>query len=168
MRAAAESGDREAQFSLGLRCCVQEGEGRDLEQGLRWYQKAAEQDHLLAQLNLGKMLAAGEGGPQDVAASERWLRRSAEGGDAGAQFALGFKRRMESLDLDCKTRGESRVEAYKWLTLSAEQGYHKAASSCEQVNLGMSQIEVDDGNRRVAAFVIRATAGATSSAAGEE
>lgn len=155
MRAAAESGDVEAQFSLGLRCCVQEGEGRDLEQGVRWYTKAAEQDHLLAQLNLGKMFAAGEGVAQDSVAAENWMRRSAEGGDAGAQYALGFKRRMDSLDLDSKGRGESRIEAYKWLTLSAEQGYHRAAAACEQVNLGMSQLEVDDGNRRVAEFVVR-------------
>lgn len=154
-REAAEGGDVEAQFALGLKYCTDPGAGQDLPQAAGWYQRAAEQGHALAQLNLGRMFANGDGVPKDDATALDWMRRSAESGDAGAQYVLGSKYRRFSLDRARTDCAASRVEAYLWLHLAAEQGYMGAASACEQVNLSMSRQEVSDGNQRVAEFTVR-------------
>jgi len=153
--AAAEQGNPEAQFALGLRFSTGTGPTHDFVQAAFWYQKAADQDHALAQFNLGIMFANGQGLAQNDATAVVWLRKSAEGGDAGAQFNLGSRYHRHSMDraqMDC---AESRVEAYKWFHLSATQGYKGSAAACERVTLGMSREEVEDGNGRVACFVVR-------------
>jgi len=153
--AAAESGDPEAQFALGLDYSAEPGPRQDLSLAAHWYRKAADQDHPLAQFNLGIMLGSGQGMAQDEAAAVKWIRKSAEGGDPGAQFNLGSRYHRHSMDrtqMDC---AESRVEAYKWFHLAAAQGYRGSAAACERVTLGMTREEVVDGNERVAAFVVR-------------
>ena len=153
--AAAEHGDPEAQFALGLRYSAGIEAGPDLVQAAYWYRKAADQDHTLAQFHLGIMFANGQGLAQSDATAVLWIRKSAEGGDAGAQFNLGSRYHRHSMDraqMDC---AESRVEAYKWFHLAAAQGYKGSAAACERVALGMTREEVEDGNERVAAFVVR-------------
>ena len=149
----AEAGDAEAQFGLGLKFCIASGPGQDLEQGARWYRKAAEQGHTLAQLNLGVMCALGQGMAQDDAAALGWTRKAAEGGDASAQFNLGSRCHRTSVNRAGKNCGESRVEAYKWFSLASAQGYEGSAAACERITLDMTRDELTDGNLRAAAFV---------------
>jgi len=154
-QAAAEEGDAEAQFALGLKYCSESGPAQDLEQAARWYRKAAEQDHPLAQFNLAVMLMSGQGVPRDEAAALTWTRRAAEGGDAGAQYNLGSRYHRQSMERNQMDSVELRIEAYKWFHLAAAQGYKDSVAAGESVTLSMTREEVRDGNQRVAAFVVR-------------
>jgi uncharacterized protein len=78
-KGAAEAGDPDAQFALGL--YYKKGRDRqELTESLRWLRAAAEQGHLNAQLALGKTYAAGEGLRMDIAEAVKWY---------GAQRVLG-------------------------------------------------------------------------------
>jgi TPR repeat protein len=138
IKARAENGEADAQFSLGLILACRPGEERDYEQAAHWYTKAADQHHPLAQLNLGIMYAQGQGVIRDDARAGVWMRKSAEQGDAGAQFNLGIRCHRSSLDESETDAAESRIESYKWLHLAAAQGYREATASWEQVVLAMS------------------------------
>ncbi len=87
-RKAAEQGDAEAQYNLGL--CYEDGEGvtRDLCEAAKWWRKAAEQGYAQAQFDLGCCYAAGLGVAEDEAESVKWYRKAAEQGHEKAKAAL--------------------------------------------------------------------------------
>jgi TPR repeat protein len=149
----AERGHAEAQFSLGLKFANARGPARDYVQAARWYLKAAEQGHAPAQFNLGVMFGEGQGVARDQAQSLFWLGRAANLGNAAAQYRLGIMHHRASLERHPVNASESRIEAYKWLQLSDDQGYRDADMARGLVNLQMSNEEVAEGNRRVADFV---------------
>jgi len=150
--AKAEGGDADAQFSLGVKF-ANIGPAQDYAQAAEWYVKAADQNHALAQFNLGVMYALGQGVLRDEALSMKWIRKAAHLGDAGAQYNLGMKNHRISMGQAPEQAGETRIEAYKWLQLSAAQGYGASGAGCESVALGMTLEGVADGRRRAAAFV---------------
>ena len=154
-QSAADDGDAETQFALGLKYSSGDEASQDLPQAVRWYRKAADQDHALAQFNLGLMLADGQGTPQDDTAALIWIRKAAEGGDPGAQFSLGVRFHRSSVHHLQMDSAESRIEAYKWFHLAAGQGYKGSEAARERVILAMSREEVTDGNQRAAVFAIR-------------
>jgi TPR repeat protein len=151
----ADQGDVEAQLSLGLRYRNAVGDNADFTEAARWFRRAADQDCALAQYNLGVMFACGQGVAQDEAASADWLRKAAEGGDAGGQHELGVLCYRASLDPGRAGREESRLEAYVWLHLAAEQGYRDSTEIWERVTMSMTRAEIAEGIRRAAAFVAR-------------
>jgi TPR repeat protein len=164
VEAQAARGNADAQFSLGLRFANGHGRELDYTQAAQWYLKAAEQSHALAQFNLGVIYAEGQGVPSDKAQSMLWFDRAAHLGDAAAQYRLGITHHRESLEPSPANASESRIEAYKWLQLSDDQGYRNSDMACGLVTLQMTKEEVADGNRRVAGFVA-APSGAISKAA---
>lgn len=151
-RAMAERGVAEAQFNLGVSFTHGGTKDPDYAQAEHWYLKAAAQNHALAHFNLGMMHANGQGMPRDRAKSLVWIQKAADLGDAGAQYNLGITHQRAIRDGLPEDAAESRRNAYKWLRLAANQGYHDAESACEQVNLNMTREEVMEGGRRVAAF----------------
>ncbi len=155
LQTKAEQGDASAQFDLGLHYGSAPGDALDFVQAASWYRKAAEQGHALAQYNLGVMYARGQGMPHDDAAAAGWFRMAAESGDAGGQYSLGARCHRASTDGLRKDAMESRIEAYKWLHLAAEQGYRDSLTACQRVTLAMTRAEFDEGNRRAALFVAR-------------
>jgi hypothetical protein len=58
-----------------------------------------------------------------------------------------------SLDGLPEAAPESRIQAYKWLQLSAAQGYRGSQAAWAFVALTMTRADVADGTRRIAAFV---------------
>ena len=150
--AQAERGDAAAQFSLGVKYANGKGTALDYAQAEHWYLKAAEQNHALAQFNLGMMFANGQGRPRDRAKSLAWIQKAADLGDAGAQYSLGITHQRAIRDGLPENASQSRIDAYKWLRLAADQNYHGAGTLCEMVNLGMTREDVVEGGRRVAAF----------------
>lgn len=148
----AERGDVEAQFSLGLKYANAAGPALDYAQAVRWYLKAAEQGHALAQFNLGVMYAEGQGLHPNKGQSLFWFERAAHLGDAAAQYHLGIIHHRASLERFPANASESRIEAYKWLQLSDDQGYRGSDMARGLVNLQMSSEEVAEGNRRAADF----------------
>jgi tetratricopeptide (TPR) repeat protein len=81
-RAAAEQGNAEAQFRLGV--CYEAGLGvpQDYAEAARWYRKAAEHGNAKAQLGLGVCYLFEQGVPQDYTEAAKWYRKSADQGDA--------------------------------------------------------------------------------------
>ena len=154
-QAAAEDGDADAQFALGLKFSTGDEASQDLAQAVQWYRKAADQEHALAQFNLGLMLADGRGVRHDDVAALIWIRKAAEGGEAAAQFSLGMRCHRSSVHHLKMDSAESRIEAYKWFHLAAVQGYRGSEAARERVTLAMTREEVADGNQRAAVFVIR-------------
>lgn len=73
-KAAAEGGQAEAQFDLGVLYAQGLGVRRDLTQAEQWYRKAAEQGNAEAQFALGQMYARGWGVPRDTADAMRWFQ----------------------------------------------------------------------------------------------
>ena len=83
---------------------------------VRWYRRAADQEHALAQNNLGVRYRDGLGVEQDYGEAVRWFRRSAEQGHAGGQANLGWTyENGRGLQRD-------RVEAVRWYRRAADQG----------------------------------------------
>ena len=87
-RKAAEKGDVEAQFKLGL--CYERGEGigKNLNKAVEWYQKAAVQGHAKAQCNLGWCYAKGIGVEKNLTKAVEWYQKAAEQGNVFAKEAL--------------------------------------------------------------------------------
>ncbi|WP_244060843.1 tetratricopeptide repeat protein, partial [Aeromonas caviae] len=56
-RKAAEQGNAEAQFNLGVMYATGQGVPQDIQQVVTWLRKAAEQGNAEAQFNLGVMYA---------------------------------------------------------------------------------------------------------------
>ena len=74
-RQAADQGEADAQYNLGL--CYYKGEGvrKDQAEAVKWFRKAAEQGHVKGQCNLGVCYDNGEGVPKDDAEAVKWFAR---------------------------------------------------------------------------------------------
>jgi len=122
-RQAAERGNPQSQWELGLLYCDGGGVAKDSIEAVKWFTKAAEQGYARAQNKLGLMYKDGTGvGKNDVQAV-KWFRAAAEQGLARAQNNLAislFYGRGVTSDL---------VESVKWFRAAAEQGL-PAAQYC--------------------------------------
>ena len=124
-RKAAEQGDADVQYNLGMMYFEGRGIEEDDVEAAKWYRKAAEQGNAKAQNELGDMYEYGVGVEQDDAEAVKWYRKAAEQGDADAQYELGD---MYSIGLGVE---QDDAEAVKWYRKAAEQGNVEA-----QCNLG--------------------------------
>ena len=123
---AAELGNADAQYMLGLLYSNGQGVEQDQREAVKWYRKAAEQGHKSAQFNLGVRYDNGQGVEQDQTEAVNWYRKAAEQGHKSAQFNLGVRYdNGQGVEQD-------QTEAVNWYRKAAEQG-HKSA----QFNLGV-------------------------------
>ncbi|MFZ4527305.1 MAG: tetratricopeptide repeat protein [Undibacterium curvum] len=86
---AAEEGNADAQFNLGLMYLNAEGVDEDYEQAFAWFSKSAEQNNPRAQTNLARMYAKGKGVRPDYDAAVTWFNKAAEQNYPDAQYSLG-------------------------------------------------------------------------------
>lgn len=114
---AAEEGDAQYQFNLGLMYETGEGVPQDDLQAAYWYRKAAEQGFVYAQYVLGRMYDSGKGVPQDDSQAAHWYRKAAEQGDAHAQYSLGV------YYYNGKGVRKDKKEAVRWYHKAAERSY---------------------------------------------
>ena len=145
----ARTGNAQAQFNLGSSF----SKGPDFKQAARWYLEAANQDHVKAQFALGVMLAGGRGVPQDEAKALIWIGKAAQRGCSDAQLALGLRCRRASFKETPQDAIESTLEAYKWFRLASAQNCKGSETEFECLAISMTQEQVIEGNRRVAAFL---------------
>ncbi len=119
-RAAAEQGDAEAQYNLGMAYRNGEGVPQDFEEAVRWFRAAAEQGDARAQYSLGVRYFSGEGVPQDYEQAVRWFYSAAEQDHTSAQYNLGR--------IYWTGKGVPRdvQESVQWLRLAAEKGHARA------------------------------------------
>ena len=71
-RKAAEQGDAEAQFKLGVRYINGQGVDQSYTEAVKWFRKAAEQGDADAQYNLGLGYEYGQGVEQSYTESAKW------------------------------------------------------------------------------------------------
>ena len=126
MTEAAEEGNADAQYRLGLMYANGRGVAKDEKTAVLWYAKAAEQGNAPAQYNLGVRYANGQGVAKDENTALLWYGKAALHGDSDAQYALGW--------MCANGRGMAKDEkaAVGWYTAAADHGNAQA-----QCNLGV-------------------------------
>ncbi len=80
---AADQGDAQSQYQLGLMYELGIGTEKDLHQAFVWYQKSANQAHAKAQYNLGIFYALAKGVGKDIQQSKYWIRQANNNGYSG-------------------------------------------------------------------------------------
>jgi TPR repeat protein len=120
LRPAAERGDAEAQFLLGLSYRSGRGVAANDVEANRWLERAAKQNHAQAQYLLGLSYLRGRGVAKDSRQAVDLFRQSALQGNAGAQYHLG----LAHLSEDGAPRDDKL--ALTWLERAADQGYAEA------------------------------------------
>lgn len=115
-RKAADQGNADAQYRLGLMYARGGGVPQNHVEAVTWYRKAADQGNADAQFNLGLMSDEGQGIPQDYAEAAKWYQKAAEQEHTKAQSTLALMYK--------EGRGVKRdhVEAVRWYSRTAEQG----------------------------------------------
>jgi len=141
LKAQAEKGDAQAQFSLGFLYASGTGVSRDLSKAAKWHRKAAEQGLARAQFRVAYEYINGIGVKVDPIEAVRWLRRAAEQGLAEAQFELGH----------CYAVGEGVAEnpgdAAMWYRKAADQNLaaaQHALGNCYFEGYGVTK-DIPDG-----------------------
>ena len=123
LRQRADSGDSEAQFSLGYEYASGREIARDDREAVKWYRQAAEAGNTSAQSNLGVMYSKGLGVEKNANTAVKWYHRAAENGNTSAQFNLGRAYAMgEGVE-------KNYQKARKWLRLAGDAGSNEAQLS---------------------------------------
>ena len=112
-RRAAEAGNTDAQYHLGL-LLADELDPPDLNGARTWWTRAAEAGNTDAQYHLG-LLLADELDPPDLNGARTWWTRAAEAGNTRAQYNLGV---LLATGLDPPELAGART----WWTRAAEAG----------------------------------------------
>ena len=122
-RIAADQGNANAQYNLGLMYYNGYGLTKDYVEAVKWYRKAADQGNAKAQHNLGYMYYNGIGVKKDYVEAAKWYRKAAEQGNAKSQHNLGY---MYSNGYGVT---QDYAEALKWYRKAADQENASSMSS---------------------------------------
>jgi uncharacterized protein len=137
---AAQKGDADAQFWLGVAYEQGSFETINYREALNWLQKSARQGHPDAQNSLGQMYEDGEGVKQNYAMAAKWYRKAAEhvpnlGGAGQGRNNLGL------LYLQGFGVPKDYVQAYFWFGLA------NAEPNVFDAKAHMTQAEIADAER---------------------
>ena len=88
LRMAADQGDADAQWQMGVRYHNGEGVPQDDAQAMQWFQRAGEQGNVAAQSALGSYYWAGRGVPKDLSESYFWSYIAMAQGDENSKSRL--------------------------------------------------------------------------------
>ena len=113
---AAESGDADSQYGMGLLYSEGIVVPMDDIQALKWFGLAAEQGHGESQYKLGVMHANGWGVPMDENEAMRFYMLAAENGVTAAQVSLG------TMYQNGFSVAQDKVEALKWFSIAVKLG----------------------------------------------
>jgi len=115
-RLAADQGDANAQFGLGMAYENGRGVEQDFAEAVRWYRLAADQGDARAQYNLGLMYANGAGVPQNDVMAYMWANLAASRSDGEKrESATDFRDRIAAR-LTPDQRAEGQRLALEWDT----------------------------------------------------
>jgi localization factor PodJL len=126
LRAAALKGDPTAAYEIGLRFAEGKGVAPNLDEAVKWYERAARAGLVPAVFRLGTFYEKGLGVTKDVDVARRYYLQAAERGNAKAMHNLAV------LDADGGGKGANYSSASQWFRKAAERG---VADS--QFNLGI-------------------------------
>jgi len=113
---AQEFGDPTSFYLLGRKYLRGDGINRNINNAIRWFEKAAEKGHLKSHYELGKIYFVGKGGIKpDFKQSAKWFLEPATQGYDDAQYKLGI------FYLNGKGVSQDPTLAHFWLTKAADQ-----------------------------------------------
>lgn len=107
MKTAAEKGDAEAQYLLGLQYQAGDGLTKSPAEAAKWLRQAAAQGHVGAQGALGALQAT-SGNVDEAAEAAKWLQAAAEQGRTDAMVALAALHLREGTPLFDQAEGLRR------------------------------------------------------------
>lgn len=116
---AADYGDANAQFNLGLMHRWGFGVTQDLMKAVHWFQSASDQDHPDAQYNLAWRYSIGDELKRDYGEALRLFHAAADNGHADAQYRLYWVYAWGARQFGIAT---DFTEAALWAEHSARQG----------------------------------------------
>ncbi|MCP5009991.1 MAG: SEL1-like repeat protein [Aestuariibacter sp.] len=120
LETAANKGDTDSQFRLGMRYTNGHGVVQDHATAVNWFKKAAQSGHNEAQFMLGAALHSGRGIEKSRSQSISWYTKSAEAGHMRSQYQLG------SAYLNGRGVTQDRAWGARWYGMSASQGHKEA------------------------------------------
>ncbi len=139
LRQAAESGDAESQYRLGM--LYGNGEGVELDHGLaeQWFSRAARQGHEDALLNLAWLYANGAGVEMDEPRARELYLLAADHGSGKAQYIVATMYRFAQYGAE-----QDMARALHYYQLAAEQGVAAAQFALGKLLMGGRQVARDD------------------------
>ena len=141
IRAQAEDGSVEHQYSLGLRYERGQGVAQDYQEAARWYRLAAMQRSRAAQYKLSRLSDIGRGLPQNYQEALRWCRLAADHGEAQAMFTLGVHYHT-GLGVP-----PNLLQAHKWYNLAAAYGYHDGGKWRDRIARELSPAKIAEAQK---------------------
>ncbi|MGB5202271.1 MAG: tetratricopeptide repeat protein [Sedimenticolaceae bacterium] len=117
VRKAANGGNAEAQFRLGVMYGNGDGVALDYEQAHHWFERAAAQGHEKALITLAWMFANGTGVVMDEGRARELYMLAAQHGSAKAQYVVGTMYRFAQYGAR-----KDIAQAVKWYLKAADQG----------------------------------------------
>jgi TPR repeat protein len=134
---AAESGNAEAQFRLGMIYAGRYGGEPEWPNAAKWLQKSAEQKHVEAEYNLGLLYLDGNGVDKNPVTAADWLSRAAVKGSPEAALEYGV--------LVMRGDGVQRDEkiGLKWLLYAAKRGHPVAQNRLARIYAAGVGVTVD-------------------------
>lgn len=115
-REAADAGDPDAQFVVGLTYDLGIGVQKDLAAAREWYRKAAEGGSCPGEMQIAEWTLFGTGGPIDATEAFKWALKLAERGLAIWQINVG------SMLIDGNGVPQDRERGFSWHLRAAEGG----------------------------------------------
>lgn len=125
---AAEGGDAEAQYQLGLIYIYGTDEPKDPAKAAEWFSRSSEQGYLPATRELGIMYASGEGVDVDMEKAVHLLGNAADNLDPSALYHLGI---MYEKGIGVP---KDMQKAVRMLAYAAQMGYPGADIDAERVD----------------------------------
>jgi len=117
---AAEAGNDNAMYKLGLARLNGNGLPRDLSKALEWFGKAADAGNGDAMFKLGLAYYGGEGVEKDHVKAVEWYEKAAKAGSSEAMHNLG------AMYYSGESMPKNSRKAVDWLARAAEQGNTQA------------------------------------------
>ena len=141
LRVQSEKGEAKSQNDLGLAFSLGKfGLATNYVEAVKWYRKAAEQNHPQALYELGVCYTKGAGVARDAVEAVKWYRKAAGQNYAEAQYNLGVcydegagvvKDELEAVKWYRKAAGQNLAEAQHNLGVCYDNGYGVLADSVE-------------------------------------
>ena len=149
---AAAKNNPDALFNLGQVYRLGKGVKPDLKVAEQYYQRAAELGHVVAQANLGALYLDRSSPLFDPDKGLTWLKKASYAGNALSRYMLGV------VYFNGQYVTEDYIEAYAWISLSAQQGVADAVKAEQTVVSQMSLQQIAAGKLRAEAIEKQAEA----------
>ena len=112
--------DPKAQYELGYQYATGNGRPKDMVEGIKWIERAAEQNYSEALFHIGAMYHHGQGMPQDYTKAAEYYLAAAEQEHPKAQNNLA------TLHADGLGVAANLTQALKWFQKASENGHPSA------------------------------------------